>query len=75
MNASTLYISTGLEAVQLVKENQFDIVLMDLQMPEMDVYDATFEIKKFKEKIPIIALTSSAMLDICNRAFEEGMIM
>lgn len=48
---------------------------MDLQMPEMDVYDATFEIKKFKEKIPIIALTSSAMLDICNRAFEEGMIM
>jgi len=73
VNASTFYASTGLEAVQLVKENQFDIVLMDLQMPEMDGYDATVEIRKFNVKIPIIALTASAMLDIRDRAFEVGM--
>lgn len=73
VNASTFYASTGLEAIDLVRENEFDIVLMDLQMPEMDGYDATTEIRKFNNKIPIIALTASAMLDIRDRAFEVGM--
>jgi CheY-like chemotaxis protein len=50
---------------------------MDLQMPEMDGYETTIAIRelsgeKFK-KLPIIALTASAMLDIKDRAFVVGM--
>lgn len=48
----------GQEAVNLVKSNNFDIVLMDLQMPVMNGFDATKEIRTFSE-IPILALTAN----------------
>jgi len=67
----------GLSAVQMVQQHPYDMVLMDLQMPEMDGYLATAEIRKLPEeryrKLPIIALTASAMLDIKDKAFEVGM--
>ena len=53
----------GQEAVNAVKENNYDAVLMDVQMPVMDGYTATREIRKddrFKE-LPIIAMTAHAM--------------
>ena len=64
-------------ALTLVQTNDYDIVLMDLQMPEMDGYQTTIAIRnlpdqKFKD-LPIIALTASAMLDIKDRAFVVGM--
>ncbi|MDB4901416.1 MAG: response regulator [Mucilaginibacter sp.] len=64
-------------ALTLVQTNDYQIVLMDLQMPEMDGYETTIAIRelsgeKFK-KLPIIALTASAMLDIKDRAFVVGM--
>ena len=68
----------GAIAVQLAKTNTYDIVLMDLQMPEMDGYTAAEEIRKLEpvekyKKLPIIALTASAMLDNKDRAFVVGM--
>jgi PAS domain S-box-containing protein len=67
----------GLVALALVQKNNYDLVLMDLQMPEMDGYQATTEIRKLPDekyaKLPIIALTASAMLDIKDIAFEVGM--
>lgn len=58
-------VETGMEAVQHVKENNYALVLMDIQMPEMDGYEATAQIRKMEEgsdnHIPIIALTASAM--------------
>jgi len=67
----------GLLAYQLVQTNDYDMVLMDLQMPEMDGYQTTVQIRKLPgnrfKNLPIIALTASAMLDIKDQAFVVGM--
>lgn len=65
----------GQEAVDLFKENEFDLILMDVQMPVMDGYEATRLIRSSfpapKNEIPIIALTASVVrsdLDKCRQA-------
>ncbi|MCE6989387.1 PAS domain-containing protein [Dyadobacter sp. CY323] len=67
----------GLLALQKVQENDYDLVLMDLQMPEMDGYEATSKIRELPDpkflNLPIIALTASAMMDIKHLAFTVGM--
>jgi len=67
----------GVIAYQLIQTNNYDLVLMDLQMPEMDGYQTTEKVRKLQgdkyAKLPIIALTASAMLDIKDKAFESGM--
>ena len=52
----------GLEAVNLVKQQQFDLILMDIRMPVMDGYQSAKEIKSFSS-VPIVALTASVMTD------------
>ena len=67
----------GLIALEMLEKNMYDIILMDLEMPEMNGYDATVEIRKMKDieknSIPIIALTASAMLDVQTKIFSLGM--
>jgi len=58
--------NNGLEAVELYKKEKFDLVFMDINMPEMDGIEATKEIKKYEAEnnithTPIIALTANAM--------------
>jgi CheY-like chemotaxis protein len=65
--------SNGREAVDKVKTEVYDVVLMDLQMPIMGGYEATKEIRKFNEDLPIIALTASAMEGIEAEVFASGM--
>lgn len=50
----------GKEAVELAKQQSFDLILMDIRMPIMDGYQAAHEIKKFSN-VPIIAITASVM--------------
>jgi PAS domain S-box-containing protein len=67
----------GLEAVQLVQQEKFQLILMDLQMPEMDGYQATRLIRSMSEPyfktLPILALTASAMVDSEKLILEAGM--
>ena len=50
----------GLEAVQKVQSESFDLVLMDIKMPRLNGMDATREIRKTNKEIPIVALTAHA---------------
>lgn len=67
----------GYEALEKVKEKDYNIVLMDLQMPRMDGYQATATIRSWGENkyqsLPIIALSASALADFRKRAFDVGM--
>jgi len=76
-NITPTIAENGERAVQLVQYGNFDIILMDLQMPIMNGFDAAIEIRKLpdpkKANIPIIALTASALFDIRERVFNSGM--
>ncbi|MES2062763.1 MAG: ATP-binding protein [Bacteroidota bacterium] len=67
----------GERAVEIVQYGNFDIILMDLQMPVMNGFDASMEIRKMtdpaKSNIPIIALTASALFDIRDQVTNAGM--
>jgi len=67
----------GERAVEIVQYGNFDIILMDLQMPVMNGFDASMEIRKMpdpaKANIPIIALTASALFDIRDQVTNAGM--
>jgi len=73
----TVMASNGKEAVELIKEKRYDIVLMDLQMPVMNGYEATRAIRSmddpYFQKVPIIALTASAMIEMRSKVLSTGM--
>ena len=62
----------GQEAVNLFKEYNPQIVLMDINMPVMDGYEATKEIRKYSAKVPIIAITAFAFASDEQRVMESG---
>jgi len=66
----------GLLAVTAVKNKSYDMIFMDMQMPEMDGVTATKEILKLagKENIPIVAMTANVMADDKQRCIEAGMV-
>jgi len=67
----------GIEALESIKTNVFDLILMDIQMPLMDGYKTTAEIRNLpeaeKSEVPIIALTASAFLSEKEKAKLFGM--
>ena len=63
----------GKIAVEKFRINKYDLILMDIQMPVMDGYMATAEIRKIDTKIPIIAFTASETLNNQDHAFSVGM--
>ena len=70
-------VENGKAAVSAVSQNHFDIVLMDVQMPEMDGFEATEKIREMESStsghVPIIAMTAHAMKGDRERCLEAGM--
>lgn len=69
-------VANGEDAVSEVANGKYDLVLMDVQMPEMDGYTATREIRKFPghiSQIPIIAVTANAMIGDRQKCIDSGM--
>jgi signal transduction histidine kinase len=69
--------NNGREAVEFLRKNQFDLVIMDIQMPEMDGYEATKFIRKNFEapvnSIPIMAMTANVIKEEIEKCFDSGM--
>lgn len=78
LNTTVDFANNGQEGVEKLMENHYDIILMDLQMPVMDGYEATIAIRngqagENKKSIPIIALTADVMESTKERVIEIGM--
>jgi len=68
-----LHAKTGMQAVEICRNNpDIDLVLMDIQMPEMDGYEATRQIRQFNSDIVIIAQTAYAYSGESDKAIEAG---
>ncbi len=69
------HVMNGLQAVEIVQQQSFDLILMDVQMPEMDGLEATRHIRQLAQgkDIPIIALTASVMHEDRHACLDAGM--
>ena len=65
--------SNGKEAVDKVSNNTYDVILMDIQMPIMDGYEATKELRRLGNRTPIIAMTANAFSEDRKKANDVGM--
>jgi CheY-like chemotaxis protein len=74
-NAIIYELVNGKEALEKTQELVPDLILMDIQMPVMNGYDSTLEIRKIPntEKIPIIALTAGTIVGEKDKCIENGM--
>ncbi len=79
MAGHTVHLAVnGLEAVQACEQEDFDLILMDVQMPEMGGFEATSRIRQLhrsmgKSPVPIVAMTAHAMVGDRERCLAEGM--
>ena len=74
-NCTIIEAKDGNEAIDQCKKEKPDFILMDIQMPNKNGYEATYEIRQLKEseKIPIIALTAGIMIGDKEKCLESGM--
>lgn len=71
------FAENGFKAIEKYKSQFFNLILMDIQMPVMDGYEATrlirkFEVENSRERIPILAVTGNATEDDVAKSFECG---
>ncbi len=66
-------VDNGQKAVQKHSQNSYELILMDIQMPVMDGFEATKQIRKKDQNIPIVALTANAMKEDIDKTKNAGM--
>ena len=70
--ADLLYASDGREAVEMIEGNEVDLVLMDMQLPVMNGYEATRRIREIKPALPVIAQTANVLAEDRDECLEAG---
>lgn len=73
MGLSVSIAENGEQAVAQFRMQPFDVILMDIQMPVMDGYEATRQIRAMNQDVPIIALTAASLVEDRERAIAAGM--
>jgi len=83
LNCNTVCAADGLEALEILKDQRFDLILMDCQMPNLDGFATTAHIREAEQqgtryhrseaRIPIVALTANVMQGYAEKCFEAGM--
>jgi CheY-like chemotaxis protein/two-component sensor histidine kinase len=71
-----IVVEDGEEVLSALKNNKVHLVLMDLQMPKMDGYEATRKIRQLDDKkseVPVVALTAAALTEVRDKVFDAGM--
>ena len=69
------FANSGLSAIDKFKNNTFDLILMDIHMPEMDGLETTAEVRKMEngKKTPIFAITSNVFVELKEQCLKSGM--
>ncbi|MGV3504803.1 MAG: response regulator [Adhaeribacter sp.] len=73
LGAAITTATTGQQALEMVREQPFDLVFMDIQMPEMDGLEASERLRQEKFAGPIIAFSANAYKDDIHKSFAAGM--
>jgi len=79
LNCDITPVSNGKEALEIFKNNSYDLILMDIMLPEMNGYEITTEIRKFeklrevKNPVTIIALTANTYENDKEKCISVGM--
>ncbi|MFH2141436.1 MAG: ATP-binding protein, partial [Bacteroidota bacterium] len=74
LKAKILWAKNGREALQIFRENPVDLVLMDINLPDVNGIDTTKEIHKINAEIPVIAETAYAFTDELKKIMEAGFV-
>jgi CheY-like chemotaxis protein len=72
IKGSIFRAKNGKTALLMAQENNFDVILMDIQLPDINGLDVTREIRKYNKKTPIIAQTAARNPDETDEALEAG---
>ncbi|MFC4740304.1 response regulator [Flavobacterium ponti] len=72
-NFITKVVENGFDAIKNIEEDKFDIILMDINMPEINGFETAIRIRNIKPKIPIIALTATDANEIKNKITQSEM--
>jgi CheY-like chemotaxis protein len=73
LNGKVIRATNGIKAIEMTRNNpSINMILMDIELPVMDGYTATREIKKIRPELPVIAQTAFAMMGERERSQEAG---